>query len=113
MKKVYSTAQKDYLNAKKAFEEVSKVLEKKIQTISVIREVQQAEMEKLVVETGFHDAFNNFTQAEDKLIEWSHGIIQDEKIYKENKIHFDNMYANLSTSPEARVAVVELAMKVK
>ncbi|MFD2615538.1 hypothetical protein [Paenibacillus gansuensis] len=113
MKKIYSTAQQEYLNAKNAFEEISKVLEKKIQTITVIREIQQPEMEKLVVETGFHQAFEKLTEAETNLINWSHEAIKQEQTYKDNVSHFENMYANLHRNAEARTTVIQLAMKLK
>lgn len=113
MKKVYSTTQREYLQAKKVFEEASKVLEGRIQKLSVIREVQQNEMEQLVVETGFHDSFTKLTDAENRLIDWSHTAIQEEKIYKENRAQFDNMFANLHSNLEARTTIIDLALKIK
>ncbi|ANE46696.1 hypothetical protein SY83_10900 [Paenibacillus swuensis] len=113
MKKIYSNAQREYLAAKELFEKTSKVMEAKIQNITLIREIQQNEMEKLVLETGFHGAFQSLTDAENALIDWSHIAIREEKEYKENVEHFQNMYANLHTNPQARATIIDLAMKLK
>lgn len=113
MKPLLSKAQLDYMKAKAKFEDRAKVLEKKIEETQKLQEVTQEVMEGLVVETGFHDAFNELTVAENALIDWSHATMKHEKSYKENKQPIENMYANLNSDPQMRARIIELAMKVR
>ncbi|MNP11224.1 hypothetical protein D3C76_1034010 [compost metagenome] len=113
MKSIYSKAQMDYMKAKTVFENRASVLEKKIEATRKIREVTQEVMEVLVVESGFHDAYNNLKAAENNLIEWSHITIKHEKTYRENKQAIEQMYENLNGSTETRAQIIQLAMKIR
>lgn len=113
MKPIYSKAQLDYLRAKTKFENKASTLEHKIELTRKTREITQEVMEGLVLETGFHDAYNELTLSENKLIEWSHSTIKHEKTYRENKQPIEQMYENLNSSPEMRAQIIELAMKIR
>ncbi|MBP2001794.1 hypothetical protein J2Z69_002850 [Paenibacillus shirakamiensis] len=113
MKTLLSKAQLAYMKAKTKFEDRAKVLEKRIEEAQKLQEITQEVMEGLVMETGFHEAFNELTVAENELIDWSHTTMKHEKSYKENKQPIENMYANLSTDPQMRARIIELAMKVR
>ncbi len=113
MKSIYSKAQMDYMKAKTVFENRASVLEKKIETTRKTREITQEVMEGLVLETGFHDAYNELAIAENHLIEWSHVTIKHEKTYRENKQQIESMYDNLNGSPEMRAQIITLAMKIR
>ncbi|GIO33194.1 MULTISPECIES: hypothetical protein [Paenibacillus] len=113
MKPIYSKAQLDYMKAKTKFENKASTLEKKIEMTRKTREVTQEVMEGLVLETGFHDAYNELLQSENALIEWSHTTIKHEKTYRENKQPIEQMYENLNSDPEMRAQIISLAMKIR
>lgn len=114
MKKILSKAQTDYQNAKQTFERCSRIMEIEVEKARMLRnEVTQAEMEKLVVETGFHAAYSDLLDAENELIKWSHSTIKHEKIYKENRQHFDNLFEQIPSNPQARQTVLDLAMRIR
>ncbi|MEC0092566.1 hypothetical protein PMSD_08875 [Paenibacillus macquariensis subsp. defensor] len=113
MKSIYSKAQMDYMKAKTVFEGRASVLEKTIEKTSKTREITQEVMEGLVLETGFHAAFNELLTAENNLIEWSHVTIKHEKTYRENKQPIESMYEQLNGSPEMRAQIIQLAMKIR
>lgn len=113
MKPILSKAQLGYSKAKRKFEDRSKVLEKRIEEITKEQEVTQEIMEGLVVETGFHEAFNELRNAENELIEWSHNTMKHEKEYKDNKQAIDDMYLKLNSDPKMRSRIIQLAMRVR
>lgn len=113
MKSIYSKAQMDYMKAKTVFENRAAIMEKKIESTRKISEITQEVMEGLVVETGFHEAYNELLAAENRLIEWSHVTIKHEKVYRENKQSIEKMYDNLNGSPEIRIQIIQLAMKIR
>lgn len=113
MKPILSKPQLGYTKAKRKFEDKSKVLEKRIEETAKLQEVTQEVMEGLVIETGFHDAFNDLRAAEDELIEWSHNTMKHEKTYKDNKQAIDDMYAKLESDPQMRARIIQLAMRVR
>jgi len=113
MNKILAKPQVDYQRAKAKFEEKSQVMQKRIEETRVLREITQDVMEELVRETGFHDAFNALTIAENELISWSHTTIKREKTYLDNKDSFDRMYQNLDTNPQARATIIDLAMRIR
>ncbi|MBO2944862.1 hypothetical protein JJQ72_12855 [Paenibacillus sp. F411] len=114
MKPKLSKAQLDYMKAKTQFEDKAKVMEKKIElTRKKVPEITQEVMEGLVLETGFHDAFNELTLAENALIQWSHVTIKHEKEYRDNKNHIENMYSKLNEDPQMRAQIIQLAMKIR
>lgn len=113
MKPILSKPQLGYSKAKRKFEERSRVLEKRIEETAKLQEVTQEVMEALVIETGFHDAFNTLREAENELIEWSHMTMKHEKTYKDNKQAIDDMYAKLNTDPQMRNRIIQLAMRVR
>lgn len=113
MKPILSKPQLGYTKAKKKFEEKSKVLEKRIEETAKLQEVTQEVMEGLVLETGFHDAFNDLRAAEDELIDWSHNTMKHEKTYKDNKQAIDDMYIKLESDPQMRARIIQLAMRVR
>ncbi|WP_054957730.1 hypothetical protein [Paenibacillus dakarensis] len=114
MKPILSKAQLDYMKAKTQFEDRAKVMEKKIELARREHgEVTQEIMEGLVLETGFHDAFNQLTLAENDLIQWSHVTIKHEKEYRDNKNEIEMMYSKLNEDPEMRARVIQLAMKIR
>jgi hypothetical protein len=113
MKPMLSKAQLAYMKAKNKFEDRSKVLEKKIEETAKLQEVTQEVMEGLVLETGFHDAFNEMRNAEQELIDWSHMTMKHEKSYKDNKQAIDDMYEKLETDAKMRARIIQLAMKVR
>lgn len=113
MKPILSKPQLGYSKAKRKFEEKSKVLEKRIEETAKLQEVTQEVMEVLVVETGFHDAFNDLRTAEDELIDWSHITMKHEKTYKDNKQAIDDMYIKLESDPQMRARIIQLAMRVR
>lgn len=113
MKPILSKPQLGYSKAKKKFEDKSKVLEKRIEETAKLQEVTQEVMEGLVIETGFHDAFNDLRAAEDELIEWSHNTMKHEKTYKDNKQAIDDMYIKLESDPQMRARIIQLAMRVR
>lgn len=112
-KTILSKAQLEYMKAKTKFEDRAKVLEKKIEDTQLLQEVTQEVMEGLVIETGFHDAFNELRHAEDELIAWSHSTMKHEKTYKDNKKVIEDMYSNLESNPETRARIIQLAMRVR
>ncbi|OPA75681.1 hypothetical protein BVG16_20325 [Paenibacillus selenitireducens] len=113
MSKILSKPQVDYQKTKVKFEEKSAILNKRIEETRVLREITQEVMEGLVMETGFHDAFNALTIAENELIDWSHTTIKREKTYLDNKESFDRMYENLNSNPKARATIIDLAMRIR
>ncbi|MHA0856243.1 hypothetical protein [Paenibacillus sp. CMAA1364] len=113
MKPIYSKAQLDYMRAKTVFENKASMLEKKIETTTKTTEVTQEVMEGLVLETGFHDAYNGLKQAENDLIAWSHVTMKHEKTYRDNKEAIERMYETLDDSPEKRAQIIQLAMKIR
>ncbi|WP_422658596.1 hypothetical protein ACK8P5_23510 [Paenibacillus sp. EC2-1] len=114
MKPILSKAQLDYMKAKTQFEDRAKVMEKKIELARGVHdEITQEIMEGLVMETGFHDAFNELTLAENALIQWSHVTIKHEKTYRDNKVEIEMMYSKLNEDPEMRARVIQLAMKIR
>jgi hypothetical protein len=113
MKPMLSKAQLAYMKAKNKFEDRSRVLEKKIEETAKLQEVTQEVMEGLVLETGFHDAFNEMRNAEQELIDWSHMTMKHEKSYKDNKQAIDDMYEKLETDAKMRARIIQLAMKVR
>ncbi|MDO7906544.1 hypothetical protein Q5741_08940 [Paenibacillus sp. JX-17] len=113
MKPMYSKAQLRYSKAKVNFENRAKVMEKKIEDTRKTTEISQEVMEGLVMETGFHDAYNDLVLAENELIEWSHATIKHEKTYRDNRDAIDTMYENINNDPAVRAQVIELAMKIR
>ncbi|MEK3733178.1 MULTISPECIES: hypothetical protein [Paenibacillus] len=114
MKPILSKAQLDYMKAKTKFEDKAKVMEKKIELARAAQnEISQEVMEELVVETGFHDAFNELTMAENALIQWSHSTIKHEKTYRDNKAEIELMYSRLNDDPKMRNRIIQLAMKIR
>lgn len=114
MKPILSKAQLDYMKAKNKFEDKAKIMEAKIeQARTKVPEVTQEIMEGLVLETGFHDAFNELTMAENALIQWSHVTIKHEKTYRDNKAEIEMMYEKLNADPQMRARVIQLAMKIR
>ena len=113
MKPILSKPQLGYTKAKRKFEDRAKVLEKKIEETAKEQEVTQEIMESLVIETGFHEAFNDLRVAENELIEWSHNTMKHEKTYKEHKQAIDDMYEKLNTDPQMRARIIQLAMRVR
>lgn len=114
MKPILSKAQLDYMKAKTKFEDKAKVMEKKIELARAAHnEITQEIMEGLVLETGFHDSFNELTLAENALIEWSHTTIKHDKTYRSNKAEIDLMYSRLNHDPEMRAKIIQLAMKIR
>lgn len=113
MKPILSKPQLRYSQAKRKFEDRAKTLEKKIEETAKLQEVTQEVMEGLVLETGFHDAFNDLRIAENELIEWSHITMKHEKTYKDNKQAIDDMYAKLDSDPQMRTRIIQLAMRVR
>lgn len=89
------------------------MLEKRIEETAKLQEVTQEVMEVLVIETGFHDAFNDLRTAEDELIDWSHITMKHEKTYKDNKQAIDDMYIKLESDPQMRARIIQLAMRVR
>lgn len=113
MNKMLAKPQVEYQKAKAKFEEKAKVLQKRIEETRVLREISQEVMEGLVVETGFNDAFNSLTRAENELISWSQTTIKREKTYLDNKDSFDRMYENLDSNPKVRATIIDLAMRIR
>ncbi len=113
MKPIKSKAQIDYMKAKTKFEERSKVLEARVAEEQKEQEVEQEIMEKLVLETGFHDAFNELAEAENELISWSHSTIKHDKTYKDNKRPIDEMYEKLDSDPQMRARIIQLALRIR
>lgn len=113
MKPIMAKPQLGYSKAKRKFEDRSRVLEKKIEETAKLQEVTQEVMESLVLETGFHEAFNDLRAAENELIEWSHMTMTHEKTYRDNKQAIDDMYAKLGTDPQMRTRIIQLAMRVR
>ncbi|WP_172196372.1 hypothetical protein [Saccharibacillus qingshengii] len=113
MKPIKSKAQIDYLKAKTKFEERSKILEARVAEEQKTAEVEQELMEKLVIETGFHNAFNDLSEAESELISWSHATIKHDKTYKDNKRPIDEMYEKLDVDPQMRARIIQLALRIR
>ncbi|KKO51581.1 hypothetical protein [Paenibacillus sp. DMB20] len=114
MKPILSKAQLDYMKAKNKFEDKAKIMEAKIEEARTkVPEVTQEIMEGLVLETGFHDAFNELTVAENALIQWSHVTIKHEKTYRDNKAEIEMMYERLNQDPQMRARIIQLAMKIR
>ncbi|GAB6991316.1 hypothetical protein [Paenibacillus pini] len=113
MKPIYSKAQLDYMKVKTKFENKASIMEKKIESTRKTREITQEVMEGLVMETGFHEAYNELVLAENALIEWSHITIKHEKTYRENKQQIEQMYESLNASPDMRAQIIDLALKIR
>lgn len=114
MKPIMSKPQLDYTKAKNKFEDKAKEMEKKIEEKrQAVPDITQEVMEGLVLETGFHDAFNELTEAENALIQWSHATIKHEKSYRENQLEIDQMYERLNDDPQTRARIIQLAMRIR
>ena len=113
MKPIYSKAQMDYMKAKTVFENRASAMEKKIESTRKTTEITQEVMEGLVLETGFHDAYNELKTAENNLIAWSHVTIKHDKTYRENKQSIEKMYASLNGNLETRAQIIQLSMKIR
>ncbi|NMO98151.1 hypothetical protein [Paenibacillus lemnae] len=114
MKPKLSKPQLDYMKAKTQFEDKAKVMESTIEKKrKQVPEITQEIMEGLVMETGFHNAFNDLTIAENALIQWSHVTIKHEKEYRDNKFQIEEMYTKLNDDPQMRARIIQLAMKIR
>ncbi|UJF32038.1 hypothetical protein [Paenibacillus hexagrammi] len=111
--KKHSKAQIDYLAAREHFLQISKQADKRIEQLKEQgREVGQAEMEEIVERVGLHRAFNELTQAENVLINWSHTAIKTEPAFIENRATFEELFEKVKTNAEARGAILNLAMRL-
>ncbi|MCY9593551.1 hypothetical protein PC41400_24765 [Paenibacillus chitinolyticus] len=114
MKRKYARAQIDYLAAKEQFLAASQQADKKLNDMRQDgAEIGQKEMEDAIERSGFHKAFNELRQAENRLIEWSHFTIKNEGEFKENKAAFEKLYNEVKTKPEARAVLVDMAMRLE
>lgn len=113
MKKRYAKAQIDYLAAREHFLQVSQQADKRIADLRAQgKEIGQEEMEEVVERVGLHRAFNDLTQAENVLINWTQTAIKHEPEFIKNKATFEQLYEKVRTDAEARGALLNLAMRL-
>jgi hypothetical protein len=113
LKQKYSKAQMDYLASKEHFLQVSEQSDKRIEVLkSEGNELTQAELETIIERTGLHRAFNELVQAENVLINWTRTAIRNEKEFVDNRETFEQLYEKVKTDQHARVALINLAMRL-
>ncbi|MEC0225518.1 MULTISPECIES: hypothetical protein [Paenibacillus] len=113
MKKKHSKAQIDYLASREHFLQISNQADKRITELREAgKEVGQEEMEEIVERVGLHRAYNELTQAENVLINWTQTAIRTEPEFMQNRINFEELYERVKTDAEARGAILNLAMRL-
>ncbi|NEW04449.1 hypothetical protein GK047_00225 [Paenibacillus sp. SYP-B3998] len=113
MKKKHSRAQIDYLASREHFLQISNQADKRIEELKEQgHEVGQEEMEEIVERVGLHRAYNELTQAENVLINWTQTAIKTEPEFIQKKDHFEALYEKVKTDAEARGAILNLAMRL-
>jgi hypothetical protein len=113
MKKKHSKAQIDYLASREHFLQISNQADKRIAELKEAgQEVSQAELEEIIERVGLHRAYNELTQAENVLINWTQTAIKTEPEFMQNSINFEELYEKVKTDAEARGAILNLAMRL-
>lgn len=113
MKKKHSKAQIDYLASREHFLQISNQADKRIAELKEEgKEVGQAEMEEIIERVGLHRAYNELTQAENVLINWTQTAIKTEPEFIQNRTNFEELYEKVKTDAEARGAILNLAMRL-
>ncbi|MZQ85942.1 hypothetical protein GQF01_27960 [Paenibacillus sp. 5J-6] len=113
MKKKHSKAQIDYLASREHFLQISNQADKRIADLKEAgKEVGQAELEEIIERVGLHRAYNELTQAENLLINWTQVAIKTEPEFIENRSNFEELYEKVKTDAEARGALLNLAMRL-
>lgn len=113
MKKKHSKAQIDYLASREHFLQISNQADKRIADLKEAgKEVGQAELEEIIERVGLHRAYNELTQAENLLINWTQIAIKTEPEFMENRSNFEELYERVKTDAEARGALLNLAMRL-
>ncbi|MEW9700187.1 hypothetical protein [Paenibacillus sp. SI8] len=113
MKKKHSKAQIDYLAAREHFLQISNQADKRITALKEQgKEVSQEEMEEIVERVGLHRAYNELTQAENVLINWTQTAIKTEPEFIQKKEQFEELYEQVKTNAEARGTILNLAMRL-
>lgn len=113
MKKKHSKAQIDYLASREHFLQISNQADKRIADLKEAgKEVGQAELEEIIERVGLHRAYNELTQAENLLINWTQVAIKTEPEFIENRSNFEELYERVKTDAEARGALLNLAMRL-
>ncbi|GGA17239.1 hypothetical protein GCM10008018_71950 [Paenibacillus marchantiophytorum] len=113
MKKKHSKAQIDYLASREHFLQISNQADKRIAELKESGvEVGQAELEDIIERVGLHRAYNELTQAENVLINWTQTAIKTEPEFMQNRDNFEELYERVKTDAEARGAILNLAMRL-
>ncbi|UKS27677.1 hypothetical protein LOZ80_01625 [Paenibacillus sp. HWE-109] len=113
MKKKHSKAQIDYLASREHFLQISNQADKRIAELKESgAEVGQAELEDIIERVGLHRAYNELTQAENVLINWTQTAIKTEPEFMQNRGNFEELYERVKTDAEARGAILNLAMRL-
>ncbi|MBA2939340.1 hypothetical protein HZF08_13575 [Paenibacillus sp. CGMCC 1.16610] len=113
MKKKHSKAQIDYLASREHFLQISNQADKRIADLKEAgQEVGQAELEDIIERVGLHRAYNELTQAENLLINWTQIAIKTEPEFIANRSNFEELYERVKTDAEARGALLNLAMRL-
>ncbi|BFT74979.1 hypothetical protein [Paenibacillus sp. P36] len=113
MKKKHSKAQIDYLASREHFLQISNQADKRIADLKEAgQEVGQTEMEDIIERVGLHRAYNELTQAENLLINWTQIAIKTEPEFIANRSNFEELYERVKTDAEARGALLNLAMRL-
>lgn len=97
----------------RAFLQISNQADKRIADLKEAgKEVGQAELEEIIERVGLHRAYNELTQAENLLINWTQIAIKTEPEFMENRSNFEELYERVKTDAEARGALLNLAMRL-
>lgn len=113
MKKKHSKAQIDYLAAREHFLQISNQADKRINELKEAgKEIGQAELEEVIERVGLHRAYNELTQAENVLINWTQTAIKSEPAFIEQRSQIEELYEKAKVDAESRGALLNLAMRL-
>ncbi|MNI17319.1 hypothetical protein D3C73_706870 [compost metagenome] len=113
MRRKYAKAQIDYLASKEHFLQVSSQADKRIADLKEAgTEIGQKEMEEVIEKVGLHRAFNELTQAENILINWTQTAIKTEPDFKARRSDFEALYQKVKTDHPSRAILIDLAMRL-
>jgi hypothetical protein len=111
-KKKYARVQMDYLAAKEHFLLTAQNTDKRLEKMreNGAEQIGEIELQEAIEKSGFHKAFNELLQAENRLIEWSHLMIKQEPIYKENIEKYERLFSDIQSDQDSRAVLIKLAM---
>jgi hypothetical protein len=113
-KKKFARVQMDYLAAKEQFLLTAQNTDKRLEKMreNGAEQIGEIELQEAIEKSGFHKAFNELLQAENRLIEWSHLMIKQEPIYKENIEKYERLFSDIQSDQDSRAVLIKLAMEL-